>query len=481
MVQEIFYYILLIVHGIINLVAFYYLLKEGNKPYRIWAWMMTIFAIPAIGGILFFVFGLNRKKNKLFNQKALVDEQQIKTFLKEYATHIQPYQLEDTQINSRYGKLVRYLTNANKIPLAHHNKVTVLDDGEETFRAIFKACEAANHSIFIQYYIFEHGTLADRFLQLFKKKRAQGVTIKFLYDGLGSWSLKNSYRKKMTAAGIAVQAFLPVKLAALAKTNYRNHRKIIIIDEKIAFTGGINVDDKYINGDPILGHWTDMHLQLEGMAVNFLKFVFHNDWYFASGENLFTGNALRPLGKIGKSPVQIVSSGPDSKFETILNEYLYLINHAERYVYIANPYLIPTQSLKEALQASALSGVDVRIIVPKNSDSLLVKWTVQSYFEPLLESGVKIYLFEPGFLHSKIILSDDLVYSIGTANLDIRSFEQNFEVNALIYDADVTQKVRQRFIKYQQSSTLVRFETFRQRGRLSRMLESLCRLLSPIT
>lgn len=471
----------IILHAIINVLAFYLLLKEGNKPYRIWAWMMTIFAIPAIGGILFFVFGLNRKKNALFNQKAIVDEQQIKTFLNEYTTKIQPFEIEDTQIKIRYSKLVTYLTNANKIPLAHHNKVTILNDGNETFDTIFKACEAAQHSIFIQYYIFESGTLADRFLELFTKKRKQGVTIKFLYDGLGSWSLNNSYIKKLKNSGVAVQGFLPVRLAALAKTNYRNHRKIVIVDEKIGFTGGINVDDKYINGDPKLGHWTDMQIQLEGMAVNFLKFVFYNDWYFVTGENLFTENALKSLPKTGNTPVQIVSSGPDSKHATILNEYLYIINHAERYLYIANPYLIPTQSLKEALQASALSGVDVRIIVPKNSDSRLVKWTVQSYFEQLLESGVKIYLFEPGFLHSKIILSDDLVCSIGTANLDIRSFEQNFEVNALIYDSEVTEKLRQRFMEYQQSSELLSLENFKKRGRLARMLENICRLLSPLT
>ncbi|HBY69413.1 MAG TPA: cardiolipin synthase, partial [Flavobacteriaceae bacterium] len=379
------------------------------------------------------------------------------------------------------GKLVNYLTNANKIPVAYKAKVALLYDGKATFNAIFEACKKAEQSIFIQYYIFENGMLADDFMELFTAKRKQGVTIKFIYDGLGSWSLTSSYLKKLKKIDVDVACFLPVRLAALAKTNYRNHRKIVVVDGKIGFTGGINVADKYITGDDNLGPWADIQVQVEGMAVNFLKFIFYNDWYFLSGENLFEENALKRLPIAGNTPVQFVSSGPDSNHATILNEYLYLINNARKYLYIANPYLVPPQALLEALKSSAMSGVDVRIVVPKKSDSMMVKWVVQSHFETLLASGVKIYRYEPGFLHSKIILSDDLVCSVGTANLDIRSFEQNFEVNARIYDAEVTLELKKKFLQYQNNSSQVKLISFSKRSKITRMKENLARLLSPLT
>ena len=472
--------ILIIIHGAINLAAFYLLIKDGSKPYRIWAWMMTIFAIPLIGGILFFVFGLNRKKRKLFSLKKIIDEQQMLDFLKKYKAEIEPNKLQDKIIAREYVKLIRFLTNANKSPLTFNNRVRILNNGQETFDAIFKACNLATESIYIEYYIFENGKLADQLAEILIRKLQEGVIVKIIYDGLGSWSLSKKYIKTLKNAGASVFPFQRVRLALLAKTNYRNHRKIVVVDGKIGFTGGINIDDKYIDGDEKLGEWTDTHLKVEGMAVNFLKFLFFSDWYFVSNENLFRKDTLKIIDTGTETPVQIVASGPDSEYATILSEYIGIISGANEYVYIANPYLIPPESLLLALKSSALSGVDVRIIIPENSDSVLVKWAVRSYFETLLDSGVKLYMYQPGFLHSKIILSDDLVCSIGTANLDIRSFEQNFEVNALIYHRGTTQKLKTQFEYFMENSLQIDAKTFKERGRISRIKENLARLIGPV-
>ncbi|APQ19289.1 cardiolipin synthase [Maribacter hydrothermalis] len=464
----------------INLTALYMLLKDGNKPYRIWAWLMTIFSIPILGGTLFFTFGLNRRRVKLFNAKELIDDKQIKAFLKEYKNNIEPFKIEDVNIQREYKKLISFLENANNSPLTFNNEVTILNNGEETFEAIFKACEAAKNSIYIEYYIYENGKIADRLSQIFIRKLKEGVTVNIIYDGLGSWSLSKDYINKLKQAGAKVFCFQKVRLVFLARTNYRNHRKILVVDNEIGFTGGINIDDKYLYGDKKLGTWADTHLQIKGMAVNFLKFIFFNDWYFVSGENLFTPNALCLYEYKKNVPTQIVASGPDLKYAAILNEYISIINGADDYVYIANPYLIPPESLLLALKSAAMSGVDIRIIVPEKSDSVIVKWAVRSYFETLLESGVKIYLYQPGFLHSKIILSDDTVCSIGTANLDIRSFEQNFEVNAIMYHEETTLKLKEQFFGFLEDSEVLTLEKFQQRKNIDYLKENFARLVSPL-
>ena len=368
--------ILIIVYLFVNVIAVVLLVREGSKPYRIWAWLMTIFAFPFVGALVFFFFGLNRRKRKLFDLKKIVDDEQTNVFLEKYQSDIEPRRTPDKDFYLQYGKLVELLTRTNNSPLTYNNKVAILNDGQETFEAIFKACESAKESIYIQYYIYENGELAARFAELFSRKIKQGVKILFSYDALGSWSLTDTYLANLKSMGVEVYPFMPVRFGALARTNYRNHRKILVVDGHIGFTGGINVDDKYIHGDPVLGHWADTHLRIEGMAVNFLKFLFFNDWYFVSGQNLFTPDVLQIMGPIGDTPVQLVASGPDSEHAGILYQYVHLINAAHDYVYIANPYLVPTESLLLALKSSALSGVDVRLVSPENSDSVIIKCTV---------------------------------------------------------------------------------------------------------
>lgn len=475
-----FFTIFVLAHLLISIGALYSLIRNGSKPYRILGWMMTILAIPLLGALFYSWFGINWRKRKLFDRKKLVDEAVQQEFLFNYEHKIEPRRFDAMNGNPYHLKLAKLLTRTNKSPVTYNNKITILNDGKDTFDAIFKACKQARKSIHIQYYIYLDGELADQLLKIFEEKVKEGVKVRFLYDALGSWSLSKSYLMALSRIGVEAYSFMPVRFGALARTNFRNHRKILVVDRAIGFTGGINVDDKYINEDPVLGHWTDTHLRLEGMSVNFLQAVFLRDWYFVSGQNLISPEAVVRMEPIGNTPVQIVASGPDSEHSTILQEYVYVIGSALKYVYIANPYVVPNEIIIMALKSSALSGVDVRLIIPEKLDSAIIKWTIRSNFETLLAAGVKIYLYQDGFLHSKIMAADDAICSIGTANLDVRSFEQNFEVNALIYDEETTVQLREQLLGFQQHSIRVDPIEFMKRSRWSRARENLGRLVSPV-
>jgi len=279
---------------------------------------------------------------------------------------------------------------------------------------------------------------------------------------------------------VQIFPFMPVRFGRLARLNYRNHRKILIVDGLVGFTGGINVDDKYIKDDDVLGHWTDTHIRIQGMSVNFLHFVFLSDWLFVTRENLIKPEMFKLMDNIGDTPIQIVSSGPDADYPNILQQYLYILYQAKEYVYIVNPYLVPDSTLSLAIKTAALSGIDVRIIVPRNSESAMIHWAVQSFFSRFLTAGVKIYLFQEGFIHSKVIISDDSVCSIGTANLDIRSLEQNFEVNALIYSKEETITMKKQFSVFQKNSKQLTLEEHTARPQIDRVKEKLARLSSPL-
>jgi cardiolipin synthase len=468
------------------LIAFFLvgkLLLNGIRPTKTLAWLLAIFTIPVGGMLLYFILGRNRKKNKFYKLKKTKE-------IYEYYAQVDHYynrliEDEDKTIPTaiiEHIKLAKLIIKGSKFMPSVGNQLIPLKNGPATFEAIFTAMETAKKFIHIQYYIFEEGDLADKFKSLLIRKQKEGVEVRFLYDALGSRTLSNEYINNLKEKGIEVYSFLPMKLGRfLSSINYRNHRKIIIVDGVIGFTGGINVSDKYIKGDTILGNWYDMHLQLKGDVVNSLEAVFAMDWYFASGkDDLLNIQYFFKNPAPGTSVAQVVASGPDSDFSSIHQLYYSIINSAKKYVYITNPYIIPGEALKEALQVAAMSGIDVRLLLSANSDSFIVKWNVKSYFETLLESGVKIYLYPDGFLHSKVIISDDALTSIGTANLDIRSFEQNYEVNVLIYDTEITSELKLDFLKDCKKSNQIEYQQYLKRPQIDRLKEGIAKVFSPI-
>ena len=460
--------------------ALFMLIRDGSKPVRVWSWILLIVFLPYIGSIAYFSLGMNLRKRKLFDLKRKIDYDQFENFIERYSAIAEEAVLARNDVTTKYIHLIRLLSKVNSSIISFNNKVRILNDGPDTFEAIFEACEEAKEFIHLQYYIFIKGDLADRFIEIFERKIKEGVSVRLIYDAVGSFETNQRHLRHLREIGVMVHAFMPVRFGRLARLNYRNHRKILIVDGRIGFTGGINVDDKYIKGDPALGHWADTHLRIEGLSVNYLHFVFLSDWLFVSKENLIKPEMFKQFESIGDTPVQIVSSGPDTDYPNILQQYLYILYGAKEYVYIVNPYLIPDSTLSMAIKTVALSGVDVRIILPAKSESLMIHWTVRSYFGRFLSTGVKIYLYQEGFIHSKVIISDDHICSIGTANLDIRSFEQNFEVNALIYDRKVSLEMKAQFAKYQQESKLLTLEEHDQRSDLDRIKEKLARLTSPL-
>lgn len=473
--------IALILYFLLAIVLMGKLLLSGIRPTKTLAWLLAIFTIP-IGGMLFyFILGRNKKKNKFYKLKKT---KQIKEYFEKvdnYYNTIDEEKATPEPIKDHI-KLVKLITKSSKFLPSAGNDITPLKDGPATFEAIFKTLENAKKFIHVQYYIFEEGELAQRFLSILKQKAKHGVEVRFMYDALGSRLLSRKYLNHLKEAGIQVHGFLPMRLGRLISSiNYRNHRKIIIVDGLIAFTGGINVSDKYIKGDPNLGIWHDMHIQLKGPIVNNLQGVFAIDWSFASGkDDVLSAQYFLEQPAVGTSIAQTISSGPDSDFSSIHQLYFSIINRAKKYVYIINPYIVPGEALMEALQVAALGGVDVRLLLSANSDSLLIKWTVRSYFEDFLEAGVKIYLYPDGFLHSKVIVSDDELTTIGTANLDIRSFEQNYEVNILIYEKEITQKLKQDFLKDCAISNQISYQEHLKRPQTDRLKEGLAKVFSPV-
>lgn len=446
-------------------------LMHGAKPAKSLAWLLAIFTIPVGGILLYLLLGRNRRKNKLIKLKK-------KAFMK----LPRPSSVYLEAIEGEYQNLMTLIYSNSHFPPVIATSVQVLKDGKSTFESIFEALESARYQIHLQYYIFEEGELADRLLNLFKQKINDGVAVRLIYDGIGSFSLSTSYLNNLQDIGVEVYPFLPFRFGRfLSSLNYRNHRKIIVVDGKIAFTGGINVSDKYLKGDPSLGTWHDMHLRLEGLPAKHLDYIFAMDWYLVSKNTLST--CFRDnTGVLNHPPklVQIVSGGPDDDFPSIEQAYLAIMYGAKEYLYITNPYIIPGPAVLQALQTASLSGVDVRLLISENADNSIVNWCVRSYFESFLKAGLKIYLFPDGFLHSKIIISDDAIATIGTANLDDRSFEQNYEVNAIVYDKGFAQILKADFLKDANISRMLSYHEHLERSWIEKLKEGFGKVFSPI-
>ncbi|WP_339656374.1 cardiolipin synthase [uncultured Maribacter sp.] len=458
-------YVLLTLFIVLSIILY------GAKPTKSLAWLLAIFAIP-VGGIIFYLLlGRNRRKRKLIR-------------LKKNMFNKMPWtnKAQKNVFNGRYCKLMTLCYKSSHFPPTSNNELQLLKDGRTTFEAIFYALEKATVQIHIQYYIFEDGELATKLFKLFKKKIDQGVVIRLIYDGIGSFSLSKKYLNQLVEIGVEAYSFLPFKFGRyFSSLNYRNHRKIIVVDGTIAFTGGINISDKYLKGQVGLGKWHDMHLRLEGPSAKQLDQVFMTDWYLVSTKLLQPLELSRHnLESISNELVQIVAGGPDDDFPVLEQTYFSIINMAKEYIYITNPYIIPGQSLIRALQTAALSGIDVRLLVSENADNRVVSWAVHSYFELFLKSGIKIYLFPDGFLHSKIMVSDDAISSIGTANLDDRSFEQNYEVNAIMYHKEFAKLLKEDFLQDCKVSNELRYDEFIQRPWGKKLKEGFGKVLSPL-
>ncbi len=456
---------------------------ENREPSKTAAWLLLFILLPILGFVIYIYFGQNFRKKRLFKKKDIIDERDLDRMIAFQFQKVQDANSFYDQDIYKKKKLISLLLQNSKSPFTLNNRSKVLTNGRETFRAIFNAIHRARHHVHLEYYIVKDDKIGNILRKLLILKAKQGVKIRFIYDGLGSRKLSKYYLNSLKEAGVEIVPFLPVKIPILnSKLNFRNHRKIVVVDGKIGFIGGLNVGDEYWVGSPKLGFWRDTHFQIEGEATYALQYIFLMDWYYATGEMVDDYKMLFPEHDVygEEQLIQIAASGPDSEWEGIQQAYFTSIATAEDRIFIESPYFIPDESLLMALKTSALSGVDVRIILPDRPDHRTVFWASRSYIEELLNAGVKVYFYNKGFIHGKILLVDGIIASVGTANMDIRSFQLNFEVNALIYNKDVVERLEKDFYEDLRESTQVDLSEFKKRPLSHKIMESFARLFSPI-
>lgn len=451
---------------------------ENRRPAHTLTWLVVLGSFPVLGFFFYLMFGRNYRKQRLFQKKAMLDEQ---TFLK-FQTQ-REWDVEQLAIEEHQRPLLQLAHRIGKSPVSLATETKVLTNGQETFSTIFAELKKATHHIHLEYYIVRHDEVGQQLKAILMEKAKQGVHVRFLYDAVGSWKLSKTYIQELRDAGVEMIPFSPVRLPFLSnKINFRNHRKIIVIDGTVGFVGGLNIGDEYLGKDKYFGFWRDTHLWIRGEAVRTLQLIFLQDWYYMTGKTLLTPEYLSPqlVHYDGQGGVQLIAGGPDQKWEVIKHLYFAMITSAQRSIWIASPYFVPDEDILTALKVAALSGIDVRILAPKRPDKKIVFYASRSYFPELLEAGVKIYEYSKGFLHSKVMIVDGELASIGTANMDMRSFHLNFEVNAFLYHTDSTKKLVADFLEDLKDSSPIDDETFRRRPLTIRVVESVSRLLSPL-
>jgi|GEM_PF-272623 len=378
-------------------------------------------------------------------------------------------------------RLRRTLLNMSNAPITGCNGTEILTDGEAAFSSIFDMIDKAGHHIHLAYYILRDDGVGRRFRDALIRKAREGVQVRLLYDGFGSWKLKRSYLRELAEGGVRVQCFLPLGAALRSRRiNHRYHRKIVVVDGKSGFTGGINIGDEYLGMDRKIGYWRDTHLRVEGDAVYDLQNIFVRDWELASGERLEDPAFWPPHACASNERVQIVSCGPRLGRNEILDALLAAIAAARERVWIATPYFVPDDGLKTALQTAALGGVDVRLIVPGVADTRFVLAASLSHAADLREAGARVYRYQKGFIHAKVMLVDRLLASVGTANLDMRSFYSNYELNALLFDGKPIGRLEEDFLRDFADSREATAEELRGRTAGARAGRAAARLLTPL-
>jgi len=452
---------------------------ENRHPTQTITWLIVLGSFPLIGFIFYLLFGRNYRKEKMFRKKYFLDKQAFLTVEGEDDPRSEEKQSLLGQHQAKLFQLAQRLGNS---PISFDTSTKVLANGEETFQHILNQLKRARHHIHLEYYIVRHDSIGQEIKDLLIQKASEGVKIRFLYDAVGSWQLSKKYINELRNAGIETVSFGPVKLPFLNnKFNFRNHRKIIVIDGTIGFVGGLNIGDEYLGRNKQIGFWRDTHLMLKGEAVRTLQLIFLQDWYYMTNHSFLTAEYLSPqLDNKSHGGVQLIAGGPDNEWSVIKNIFFSMIASAEKSVWIASPYFIPDEDIFSAIKVAALSGVDVRLLVPNRPDKRIVFHASRSYFPELLEAGVKVYEYHRGFMHSKIIIVDDELASIGTSNMDMRSFHLNFEVNAFLFRTKSTQKLVEEYVNDLKYAKQLDLGIFQKRHIGLRLLESTARLLSPL-
>jgi cardiolipin synthase len=455
---------------------------ERKTPAAALAWVMVIFLVPVVGIFLYIMISQNIAKQKIYRltkrDKEIIEARlsaQKEAIRNDRFDYVSPEE-------STWKDLIVLNQNYAQAHLSQNNRATIFTDGIHLFDSLLEDIAEAKESINIQYFIVKNDITGRRLITALTAKAREGVRVRFLFDALGSRRISATKLAEFTEAGGTYALFFKPKFRYLnMKLNYRNHRKIVVIDGRVGYLGGFNIGNEYIDQKKKFGHWRDTHLRLTGGSVADLNARFVLDWRTASGEDIPLEAAFETQPEsAGKTAVQIVSSGPNSVKEEVKHAYLRMISQATKNIYIQTPYFVPDLSLFEALQNAALAGVDVRIMIPHMPDHVFVYWATYYYCGLLLNAGVRVFIYDEGFLHAKTMCVDGQVCSVGSANFDIRSFRLNFETNAFLYDEDEAYKLQAIFEQDMADSTELTRQLYAKRSLWIKFKEGTSRLLSDL-
>lgn len=445
---------------------------DNRNPLKTLAWVLVLAFLPVVGLVLYFFFGQSTRKEKLISKKGFAR-------LSKYP--MMEFQLQESlDMSVEQHQLVRFFHRINGALPFDGNSMSVYSDGSAMIEALLESIRMARHHIHVEFYIFENDEVGRRVRDALIEKANEGVEIRVLYDDVGCWKVSHLFYDEMRESGIEVRGFLKVRFPRFtSKVNYRNHRKLVVIDGRTGFIGGMNIADRYLKGVS-WGIWKDLMMKVEGKAVYGLQTTFLTDWY-ATDHSLITSSRYYPkMERKGGGLMQIVTSDPVGKWHDIMQGLLLAITSAKKYLYIQTPYLLPTESILLALKTVALAGVDVRVMIPEKSDTRWIHWGTFSYLDELMEAGVKIYRYRKGFLHSKLLVCDDSLSSVGSTNMDFRSLEHNFEVNAFMYDRSSALTLKELFLSDLKDAELLLLKSWRMRPWYQKVKESVIRLFAPL-
>lgn len=469
------HWIYLLLYMAIMIPAIITVLMDNRQPAKTMAWILVLAFMPFVGIIFYIFFGQNTRKERLISDRSM--DQLTKRSMLEFAEQ------ENLHIPANNKPLMNLFTNQNWAFPFKDNQVDIFTDGYEFIFSLLYEIGKAKHHIHLDTYIFEDDALGYLVADALIDKAEQGVEIRLIYDDVGCWKVKDSFFERMREAGIDVHSFMPVRFPAFtSKVNYRNHRKICVIDGRVGFIGGMNIAKRYVKGTG-KQKWRDTHLRIEGGGVYALQRAFLIDWYFVDRTLVSNRKYYPPVDlKIRNNClVQVVTSSPIAPWPDIMQGYVRILLQAQKYVYMETPYFLPTEPVLFAMRTAALAGVDIRLLMPRHSDARMVEWASRSYLMEAIEAGVKVYLYTGGFNHSKLLVSDDNLCTVGSTNVDFRSFENNFEANAFFYDEEMAQRIKRIYLKDESCSILVDdVAYFVRRPFLKRLFESIVRLLSPL-
>ncbi|TNJ66786.1 cardiolipin synthase [Paenibacillus hemerocallicola] len=457
------------------------LVSEFRNPAKAVAWLSILFIFPIIGFVMYYFLAKEYTQRKKMRRKDRRVVEEIGRALRMKARKADPGDAIRRCDIFREHRLLGLLSNIPGSPMMACNKVEVYNNADDTYTAMLRAMENARSFIHIESYIVRNDSIGERFKKMMIRKAAEGVSIRLMFDGVGSYQLSGRYVEELKRAGVEVHSFLPPLIAFFDKRiNYRNHRKIVVVDGKIGFLGGINIGDEYLGADPVLGYWRDSHMRLEGDSVYYLQHTFAADWAFASGKQLIDPKYFPEHDCSGEETVQLIASGPDAPWDTVLEVFFGAMAVARRRIYITTPYFIPDPSIGMALKTAAVSGVDVRIILPGVPDARIVHWASLSYVQELMQAGVRFYQYQKGFVHAKTLIIDRILATVGTANMDMRSFFNNFEIMAVLYDRSTILRVEQDFMADMKNSKEINPDEFEKRSKYQRAKEAAARMLAPL-